>query len=103
MGLVSLFLLSYCARPRTRFIAETCTEATKTDRIDFRVHVTAAADHEYRTIGRFRERDQSSSRGEGKRIAKMTVMTKQETALISDSWDLVAQDLKGHGLKFFKQ
>ena len=35
--------------------------------------------------------------------AKMTVMTKPETALIADSWDLVAQDLKGHGLKFFKQ
>ena len=35
--------------------------------------------------------------------AKMTVMTKQETALIAASWDLVAQDLKGHGLKFFKQ
>ena len=33
----------------------------------------------------------------------MTVMTKPETALIADSWDLVAQDLKGHGLKFFKQ
>ena len=37
------------------------------------------------------------------RRAKMTVMTKQETALIAASWELVAQDLKGHGLKFFKQ
>ena len=33
----------------------------------------------------------------------MTVMTKEETELISDSWDLVAQDLPGHSVKFFKQ
>ena len=33
----------------------------------------------------------------------MTVLTKEETELISDSWDLVAQDLPGHALKFFKQ
>ena len=32
-----------------------------------------------------------------------TLMTEEETALISESWDLVRQDLKGHGLKFFKQ
>ena len=34
---------------------------------------------------------------------KKTLMTEEETALISESWDLVRQDLKGHGLKFFKQ
>ena len=37
-----------------------------------------------------------------RKSSKMTVMTKEETVLISDSWDLVRQDLKGHGLKFFK-
>ena len=35
--------------------------------------------------------------------SKKTVMTEEETALIADSWELVRQDLKGHGLKFFKQ
>ena len=33
----------------------------------------------------------------------MAVLTKQETALVSDSWDLVCKDLKMHGLEFFKQ
>ena len=33
----------------------------------------------------------------------MTVLTKEETELISDSWDLVKPDLPEHALKFFKQ
>ena len=57
--------------------------------------------------GTDRERSVAASGGERANhhpaTAKMTVMTKPETALIADSWDLVAQDLKGHGLKFFKQ
>ena len=34
---------------------------------------------------------------------EMTVMTKEETEMIAGSWDLVAQDLPGHSVKFFKQ
>ena len=45
----------------------------------------------------------SEQRPRSRKSSKMTVMTEEETALISDSWDLVRQDLKGHGLKFFKQ
>jgi hypothetical protein len=33
----------------------------------------------------------------------MAVLTKEETELVSDSWDLVSKDLKVHGIAFFKQ
>ena len=39
----------------------------------------------------------------GSSTPKKTLMTEEETMLISESWDLVRQDLKGHGLNFFKQ
>ena len=31
----------------------------------------------------------------------MAVLSKEETSLISDSWDLVAMDIPGNGSKFF--
>ena len=42
-------------------------------------------------------------RPRSRKSSKKTVMNEQEVVLIADSWDLVRQDLKGHGLKFFKQ
>ena len=36
-----------------------------------------------------------------RKISGMAIMSKEEVALISDSWNLVAVDVAGNGCKFF--